>query len=228
MFQPGANLYTQGFGSRPENVEVPHYDSRAPTAQDILYPIGKQWVWSSNQQIWELVQITSAQGVTSAVWVQLTNQSTGANTTYEEDNGTSAHPIGNVLHVIGGNGIQTTGDGNNTITIDVVGDGFKWNELPGPGPYNLSVQNGYYCNTGMTVNLPAGSVLGDTIVLFIDTSSDVIVTAAGGDYIQVGNQLSSVGGTMTSTTLGAVLQLNYRPFDTTWHTIASMGTWIPA
>ena len=41
--QPGANIYTQGFGSRPENVEVPHLDVRAPTTTDVLYPIGKKW-----------------------------------------------------------------------------------------------------------------------------------------------------------------------------------------
>lgn len=71
-FQPGANLYTQGFGSRPENVEVPHLDVRAPTTTDILYPIGKRWIWPGNGS-WELNQISSSAGVTSATWLQLSD-----------------------------------------------------------------------------------------------------------------------------------------------------------
>lgn len=69
-FQPGANLYTQGFGSRPETLEVPHYDVRAPSSSDILYPIGKEWIYVGNS-IWKLLNLTSSQGVTTATWVQL-------------------------------------------------------------------------------------------------------------------------------------------------------------
>ncbi len=42
---PGAMLYTQSFGSRPEAVEVPFYSNRAPTSTDfgggMFFPIGK-------------------------------------------------------------------------------------------------------------------------------------------------------------------------------------------
>jgi hypothetical protein len=50
-FQPGANLYTAGFGSRPENVEVPHIDTRAPAASDVNYPVGKSWINKSANAI---------------------------------------------------------------------------------------------------------------------------------------------------------------------------------
>lgn len=69
-FQPGANLYTQGFGSRPESVEVPHYDKRAPSSTDVLYPIGKEWIWPNNA-IYKLLGLTSSQGVTTATWIQM-------------------------------------------------------------------------------------------------------------------------------------------------------------
>jgi hypothetical protein len=68
-FQPGANLYTQGFGSRPENVEVPHYDVRPPNSTDVNYPLGKRWLDTVGQDIWELVALSSAGGVLSATWV---------------------------------------------------------------------------------------------------------------------------------------------------------------
>lgn len=70
MFQPGAALYTQGFGTRPEGVEVPHYDNRSPTVTDILYPVGKIWIYTGNE-VWILLNLSSAQGITTANWVQL-------------------------------------------------------------------------------------------------------------------------------------------------------------
>lgn len=69
-FQPGAMLYTQGFGSRPENVEVPHYDVRAPTAQDVNYPIGKSWLFVGNS-VWILLSLSSVGGTISANWIEL-------------------------------------------------------------------------------------------------------------------------------------------------------------
>lgn len=69
-FQPGANLYTQGFGSRPEKVEVPHYDVRAPSSSDILYPVGKEWIYVG-QAIYKLLGFTSSAGITSATWIRI-------------------------------------------------------------------------------------------------------------------------------------------------------------
>lgn len=57
MFQPGADVYTQGFGSRPENVEVPHIDLRAPNTTDYFYPIGKRWINSVTQTEYVLTGI---------------------------------------------------------------------------------------------------------------------------------------------------------------------------
>jgi hypothetical protein len=69
-FQPGAQLYGISIGTRPENVEVPHYDLRIPNTLDWKYPIGKVWVYTGNS-IWMLLSITTARGVNSANWVQL-------------------------------------------------------------------------------------------------------------------------------------------------------------
>lgn len=68
MTQPGAMLYTQGFGSRPESVEVPHIDVRAPAVTDIKYPIGKKWVDKVANKTYTLTSFSSALGVVSANW----------------------------------------------------------------------------------------------------------------------------------------------------------------
>jgi hypothetical protein len=73
-FQPGANLYTLAFGTRPENIEVPHYDSRAPTATDVNYPIGKEWLWINNA-VYKLLGLATVQGITTATWVELAGSS---------------------------------------------------------------------------------------------------------------------------------------------------------
>lgn len=74
-FQPGANLYTAGFGTRPENVEVPHIDVRPPAATDVLYPLGKQWLDTVGRNTYFLVNLSSSSGITTAVWEKMQNAS---------------------------------------------------------------------------------------------------------------------------------------------------------
>lgn len=67
--QPGSVLYTQGFGSAPENVEVPVIQTRDPTAQDINYPVGKRWVNTVGNTAKTLTSLSSFGGVVTATWV---------------------------------------------------------------------------------------------------------------------------------------------------------------
>ena len=67
----GAMLYTQGYGSRPENVEVPHIDSRNPTVEDINYPIGKRWVNTALNTVFSLTSFSYANLQQNAIWTSL-------------------------------------------------------------------------------------------------------------------------------------------------------------
>lgn len=67
--QPGSSIYTQGFGSRPENVEVPHIDIRDPASTDINFPQGKRWINSVDNSEFTLTSFTSTNGIVSANWV---------------------------------------------------------------------------------------------------------------------------------------------------------------
>src|SRR6185369_7582437 len=69
-FPPGANLYTQGFGSRPENLEVPTIQSRPPTSTDTNWPIGKSWVDTVNNNVWNLTSFSSIGGILTANWTE--------------------------------------------------------------------------------------------------------------------------------------------------------------
>lgn len=74
--QPGGMLYAVAFGARPENVEVPVIQSRAPATTDSNWPIGKTWIDNTNNAAYILTSFTTTAGVLSANW-QLTASSTG-------------------------------------------------------------------------------------------------------------------------------------------------------
>lgn len=71
-FQPGANLYTQSFGSRPENLEVSHIDVRDPNPNDI-YPVSKTWLNRVTGAYWVLGNLSTSNGITRANWFLLTD-----------------------------------------------------------------------------------------------------------------------------------------------------------
>jgi len=135
-----------------------------------------------------------------------------------------AIPVANNLNVLGGSNIQTTGLGS-TITVKVINDGFIWSEQS--GNFNAVIQNGYFCNNGLTATLPAsgGLVLGNTVIIYVDTTNVVTIQAGAGESIQVSGNVSVPGGIVTSNTKGAILELVFKPSDLTWHTISSLGVW---
>lgn len=131
-FQPGANLYTQGFGSRPENVEVPHYENRAPTSADTNYPIGKKWINSTANETYTLTSLLISQNSASATWVG--SGGGGTSVTQLGTNSGTATPVAGDINVIGdGTTIQTSGVLNN-VTVGLVPNietNFSLNTDPG-------------------------------------------------------------------------------------------------
>ncbi len=110
-FQPGAKVYTQGFGSRPEGVEVPHNDTRAPAITDILYPVGKRWVNTLSNTEYTLTSQSTANNVTSSTWTLL-GTNTGALNTLSDGSTTVTPTAGNIE--ILGTASQITSTGTNS------------------------------------------------------------------------------------------------------------------
>lgn len=147
-------------------------------------------------------------------------------TTYTENTGT-ATPSANNLNVLGGTGISTAGSGS-TITINVQNGGFTWIETSTSIP--ITAQQAVFCNAALTISLPATASIsiGSIVIIYADTSANVVIQANTGQFIEIGGSTSSAAGTATSNTQGSIVQLVFKPSDLTWHALSSVGTWTTA
>lgn len=142
------------------------------------------------------------------------------------NNAVAVPPTANNINIVGTGAVSVQGNaGTSTLTISVGTDSFSWSEQN--ANFNAAIQNGYYCNGMLTVTLPAtaGLLIGSTIIIYVDTTDVVTIQANAGQRLQVGSVISGAAGTTSSNTQGALLELNFKPSDTTWHTISSMGSW---
>jgi hypothetical protein len=124
-YPSGANVYTQGFGSYPENVEIPHIDIRDPNSTDYKFPLGKRWVNRIDDTEFVLTSFTASLNITSAVWIQSAGGVSGIITLTGDTGGAvGPSPAGNV-NILGSETVDVTGNpGSNTLTIGATVRGF--------------------------------------------------------------------------------------------------------
>lgn len=132
-----------------------------------------------------------------------------------------------VADLVAGTGINISTSANQMV-FNVTAGGFTWVETS--INYSATAQQAIFANAGLTINLPptAGLTIGATIVIYSDTTSSVIIQANTGQQIQIGNSLSTVGGTATTSQEGSIVQLVFKPSDTTWHSFSTTGNFILA
>jgi hypothetical protein len=186
-FQPGANVYTQGFGSRPENVEFPHIDVRAPASTDTNYPVGKKWVYT-NTAVYELLGFTTSNGVTSANWVEFAGSS-GSLIQLTGDTGTAVPTAGSIKIAGTANEITSTASGS-TVTLSVP------STFVAPG--SITATSG---NITATAGNFVSSTAGDGIVLNSGTASGTTTATLNGRSGQITITTPSIaaGATFTFT-----------------------------
>lgn len=133
------------------------------------------------------------------------------------DSGGSLSPSSGNFNILGGPGVTTSGSGS-TLTINSI-------VFTDTTATTLAVDNGYFATAAGTYNMPATAAQGETVIVFCDTSGAVVLDCPASNFIRIGNQITSSGGTVTSTAQGNSLTLKYRLSTLTWCSISSTGNW---
>lgn len=207
--QPGAAVYTQGFGSRPENVEVPVISTAAPSSLSTGYPVGKRWIDTTANAEYVLTSFSSSGGVVTATW-SLLGTATGALNTLSDDSSTLVTPSAGNIQLAGTTDQIATTAGVAEITLSLIGPYTPatytaHGVLLGEGTSSIVATaagtNGQLL-TGSTGADPAFSTL---------TSSGSTITVTGGAHtlnIDVAAPLNVAHGGTGATTLTGVLTGN--------------------
>lgn len=122
-----------------------------------------------------------------------------------------------VTALSGGPGVTITGTATNPIVNSVV--------FTDTTATTMVSNNGYFATAAGTYVLPASPAQGDMVIIVCDTAGAVVVDAPSTHLIRIGNQISSAGGTATSTAIGDTLMLRYRESSTTWFSCGTNSTW---
>lgn len=146
----------------------------------------------------------------------VTLATTGALKTLTGDTGT-ATPVANNIQIAGGPGITTSASGA-VVTINSV-------VFTDTAATTLAVDNGYFATAAGNYPLPATALQGEVLVVVCDTSGAVVLDCPALNFIRIGNQITSSGGTATSNAIGDSLTLRYRLSSLTWEAVSVIGTW---
>jgi hypothetical protein len=170
---------------------------------------------------------TPANATSGFIWT-----STGTNTTptwqavgggvlqtLTGDTGTATAVAGNI-QIAGGPGVTTSASGA-VVTINSV-------VFTDTTAATLAVDNGYFATAAGTYPLPATAVQGELIYVVCDTAGAVVLDAPAANFIRVGAQITSSGGTITSNSIGDSVTLRYRLATLTWEATSVIGTWTAA
>lgn len=160
----------------------------------------------------------------SGIWIDLGGTQSGDIQFITADTGGPIPPDDNGnINLLGGNGISTSGSGND-ITITTASSGFGWS-VDTTTPISVNIGEGHISNGGgqIVYNLPSTISVGEGFA-FIDLAGNGFqVNAAAGQTIRVGNQVTSVAGNVSSTVAGDALFLVCAVADLTFLSYALQG-----
>jgi hypothetical protein len=192
MTQPGAVINTQGFGNRPENVEVPFIATYDPSSTDNIYPVGKRWVNTVANDEWVLTSFSSTSGILSANWLNVGGGASQISTI------NSQAPIGGNFNMVG-----TTNE--ITVTPTAGTDTFS---IPASFVAPGSITSSTTINSGGAIIAATGDISASTgsVVAnagFISSNGSLTLQAVGGKInIMTGSNASI--GTSAAMTAGSI------------------------
>ena len=177
----GAVLYTSGFGSRPESVEIPVIATRAPSSSDIQYPIGQRWVDRSNNATYTLTSISTVGGTPSASWVAEGGGSSQLSS-LTGSTGTATPSSGNIQIAGTANQVTTAASGS-TVTVSL--------------PSAITAPGSVTATTTLTATL--GNITATNGNLALNTAGNKLVIATGSNA-SIGTSSAMTAGVVTVAT----------------------------
>lgn len=196
-FQPGAVLYSI-LGARPEDVEVPHQDSRAPTTSDILYPVGKRWIYGTANAEYTLTSRTSFNGATTANWTLLGQAAGSLGSLTTQDLTVVTPTSGTIIFNGATNQLTTTGSNTpGTVTVSLV----TAVVAPGSLTTTTTLASGTTLTAGSSLSVTTSAVIGTTLTATGGLTTLAALTQAG---IALINTTGSAATTIGTGGTGAV------------------------
>lgn len=199
---------------------------RAPTTADWRnFKISDLWIQRNPGGIpaygyFVLVDKPSQTGI----WIDLGGVQTGDIQSISGNGGTPILPdVSGNVNILGGVGITTSGSGD-TLTINTSFSHLAWS-VDTTTPINVNISEGHIANGGAQIvyNMPAASVVGNEFA-FLDLGGNGFqIQAQAGQIIRLGNQVTSSGGTLTSTAIGDVIWMVCVVENTTFLGYGSQG-----
>lgn len=153
----------------------------------------------------------------SAVWLDLGGKQEGD---IQSISGNVGPPIipdsnGNV-NILGSEGITTSGSGN-TLTINASISDLTWS-VDTSTPIDVNTKEAHISNGSEQIiyNLPAIANVGDGFAFMDLGGNGFQIQCQNGQTVRLGNQVTSSGGTLTSTTIGDVIWIVCAVANTTF------------
>jgi len=104
------------------------------------------------------------------------------------------------------------------------GSGLTWN--PGTGSLTMAVNEAYTVTTGTaTLTLPAAAAVGDRVLVTLSRGTSWIIGQGAGQsvFVNASTTTAGVGGTITSTGAGQVIQIDCVTANTGWQVTSLIG-----
>lgn len=135
--------------------------------------------------------------------------------------GTFAYTFGSFA-----SGSTTAIDPNLNITrLDITPLGLIWTDTALSS--SVKSNSGSIATATATLTLPPFPIQGDVCAFTVDSAvATLTIQATAGKKIRIGNQISSVTGSLQSSDNGDSITLIFRASDNTWLTTQSIGNWL--
>lgn len=232
FFQPGQQAYCQSVGTSKTANNV--IFQRSPTTSDTNYPIGTFWQNQTAGSLYILNSFNSSGGTLQAIWLlvsvtnelnSLTGSASPLSPVYPTSS--SATPPDNIqLTNLDGSMTITSDPSNNRVIFTANTLSITWGIQS--VNFNVPANSANFIASGLIGTLASSPTNGNTVEFIVDTSGTFQIQAAAGQYIRIGNKLSSSGGTATNTSQGDAIVLVYSSTSGNWISESSTGNWILA